>query len=83
MFSRASDASKVALAALVDHVKSWPFALIDCQIATPHLLRMGAREVSRKEFLRLLKRNLRGETRRRKWSVHATNGITLLPPILI
>ncbi len=69
MFSRTSDASKAALAALVDHVKSWPFALIDCQIATPHLSRMGAREVSRKEFLRLLKRSLRGKTRRCKWTV--------------
>ena len=54
MFSRGSDASKVALAALVGHVESWSSALIDCQIATQHLARMGAREVSRKEFLRLL-----------------------------
>ena len=75
MFSRVSDASKVALAALVEHVKSWPFALIDCQIATPHLSRMGASEVSREKFMRLLERSLQGGTRLGKWEPRAANGI--------
>ena len=68
MFSRVSDASKAALAALVEQIKSWPFALIDCQVATPHLSRMGAREVSREEFMRLLERSLQSETHLGKWA---------------
>lgn len=37
MFSRASDASKVALAHLVRQLEQWGFRFIDCQLPTPHL----------------------------------------------
>jgi leucyl/phenylalanyl-tRNA--protein transferase len=54
MFSRATDASKVALVVLVAHLKERGFPLVDCQIHTPLLESLGAREVSRREFLRAL-----------------------------
>jgi leucyl/phenylalanyl-tRNA---protein transferase len=54
MFSRATDASKVALAKLVEILKSRGFPLIDCQMRTPLLESLGAREIPRREFLRAL-----------------------------
>ena len=51
MFSKESDASKVALYFLVDKLKSEKYRLIDCQMYTEHLERMGAREIPRAEFL--------------------------------
>ncbi len=55
MFSRTTDASKVALAALVDWLKQHGFQLLDCQFITPHLASLGATEVSRARYLALLK----------------------------
>ena len=50
MFNRKTDASKVALAHLVSHLKQLDFALIDCQMTTSHLISLGAEEMSRKDF---------------------------------
>lgn len=55
MFSRKTDASKVALAHLVAQLQRWNFGMIDCQMTTPHLASLGAREISRAEFVRRLK----------------------------
>ncbi len=52
MFSRATDASKVALAALATELCARHFPLIDCQMNTRHLASLGAREIKRGEFLR-------------------------------
>jgi len=54
MFSRARDASKIALAGLVAHLNSAGFGLIDCQMHTRHLETLGAREIPRARFSRLL-----------------------------
>jgi leucyl/phenylalanyl-tRNA--protein transferase len=54
MFSRVKDASKIALAALVAHLRSSGFGLIDCQMRTRHLESLGAREIPRRQFARLL-----------------------------
>lgn len=54
MFSRADNASKVALAFLVDQLKVWDFKLIDCQVANDHLFSLGAVEIPREEFQQLL-----------------------------
>jgi leucyl/phenylalanyl-tRNA---protein transferase len=63
MFHKARDASKVALYWLVEKLKSKPGArLLDVQWQTPHLARMGAREVSREEYLVLLKAALATES---------------------
>jgi leucyl/phenylalanyl-tRNA--protein transferase len=50
MFSRFTDASKVALVALCKQLQQWDFTLVDCQVNNPHLVRMGAIEISRTEF---------------------------------
>ena len=52
MFSRATDASKVALAALACELRARGFPMIDCQMNTPHLASLGAREIKRTDFLR-------------------------------
>jgi leucyl/phenylalanyl-tRNA--protein transferase len=54
MFSRATDASKVALVALVQELKARGFPLIDCQMHTPLLASLGGREIPRRSFLRAL-----------------------------
>jgi leucyl/phenylalanyl-tRNA---protein transferase len=54
MFSRATDASKVALVKLVERVKTLGVRLIDCQQATRHLASLGAREIPRRDFAQLL-----------------------------
>ena len=51
MFSHKTDASKIALAHLSTQLKRWKFGMIDCQMNTPHLASMGAREIPRREFL--------------------------------
>ncbi|MEM1431450.1 MAG: leucyl/phenylalanyl-tRNA--protein transferase [Pseudomonadota bacterium] len=50
MFSRQTDASKVALAYLVDHLRRAGFTLFDTQFVTPHLTRLGAIEISRDRY---------------------------------
>ena len=50
MFSHATDASKIALAALIAFCRSWGIPLIDCQQATGHLASLGAREIPRAAF---------------------------------
>jgi len=56
MFSLETDASKVALAHLARLLAAKGFAVIDCQMSTPHLKSMGAREISRNEFCAGLER---------------------------
>jgi leucyl/phenylalanyl-tRNA--protein transferase len=51
MFSRKTDASKIALAHLAAQLARWNFGMIDCQMNTPHLASLGAREIPRKEFI--------------------------------
>lgn len=68
MFSSRSDASKVALVSLSRELVKWDFSLIDCQVTTPHLLRMGAREISRNQFIQRVQKALNFETKRGKWT---------------
>lgn len=56
MFSRASDASKVALAWLVAALRRSGAELLDCQFITPHLASLGAIEIDRDDYLELLRR---------------------------
>jgi leucyl/phenylalanyl-tRNA--protein transferase len=55
MFSNMSDASKIAFYHLVKFVSERNYKLIDCQLYTPHLESLGAQEVVRDRFLKLLK----------------------------
>lgn len=54
MFHRESNASKVALAALVERLRQQDFGLLDCQFQTDHLRSVGAIEIPRREYLRRL-----------------------------
>lgn len=56
MFSRIDDGSKIALVGLVHRLREWGFRLIDCQVYTDHLISLGAEEITRREFGRLLDR---------------------------
>ncbi|HEY7000962.1 MAG TPA: leucyl/phenylalanyl-tRNA--protein transferase [Candidatus Udaeobacter sp.] len=56
MFHRVTDASKIALVALVEHLRAQKFALLDTQWLTPHLQQFGGIEISRNNYLRLLRR---------------------------
>jgi len=55
MFSRRSDVSKLALVHLDRQLRDWGFGLLDCQVASDHLLSLGARTVPRSEFLEQLR----------------------------
>ena len=54
MFHLRSDASKLALLFLADHLRARGSTLIDCQVMTPHMRALGAREIARGRFLDLL-----------------------------
>lgn len=58
MFSRATDASKVGIVTLVERLREWGFALIDCQMPTRHLESFGARSIPRAAFAEALAMHL-------------------------
>lgn len=61
MFFRETDASKVALMALIDRLRARGYALLDTQWVTPHLEQFGAIEIRRAEYLRRLQKAMRLE----------------------
>ena len=69
MFHLKSDASKVALATLVERLKAWGFRFIDAQMTTEHLVSLGAQELSRRIFLKQLQSAMRHPTKRGKWRI--------------
>lgn len=58
MFSLVPDASKIALVHLARALEQHDFALIDCQMHTPHLASMGARDIARETFIDYLEGNV-------------------------
>ena len=66
MFSLERDASKVALARLVEECRARDIQVIDCQVASTHLAALGAREVSRSQFVALLRQYAKREPKA-KW----------------
>ncbi len=68
MFHLKADASKVALAALVERLESWHFEFIDAQMTTEHLMRFGAKELPRRDFLKRLAEALRKPGKKGSWS---------------
>lgn len=67
MFSRASDASKMALAWLSAQLRRWGFHLIDCQMPTEHLERLGAQRLARPSFTAELQQALTQPTHLGPW----------------
>ena len=54
MFSRTTNASKIAFVHLVKQLAHWRFGIIDCQMKTAHLASLGAREIPRTQFTRII-----------------------------
>jgi leucyl/phenylalanyl-tRNA--protein transferase len=73
MFSRQSDASKLAFVHLVRHLETQGVEMIDCQMHTAHLASLGAVLVSRSDFLVRLKQLQRLAQAENMWSYHARN----------
>jgi leucyl/phenylalanyl-tRNA--protein transferase len=73
MFSRKTDASKLALAHLCRQLDAWDFGLVDCQMETAHLASMGARPIPRKVFLREVKRLIKLQPVSSPWCFELTN----------
>lgn len=68
MFSRRSNASKIAFAHLVRYLLAHDFAMVDCQMRTEHLASLGGREIARDDFLARLQQLIRPEQRRGRWT---------------
>ncbi|MBC8316881.1 MAG: leucyl/phenylalanyl-tRNA--protein transferase [Desulfobulbaceae bacterium] len=68
MFSRQDNASKVALFHLVEMLRKWGFELIDCQVKSEHLVRLGAKEIPGLEFRQRLKKYAQIDQNPVKWN---------------
>ncbi|HSQ90860.1 MAG TPA: leucyl/phenylalanyl-tRNA--protein transferase, partial [Nitrospiraceae bacterium] len=67
MFTRIPDASKVALVSLVRQLQTWRFQIMDCQQSSPHVMRFGAEEIPRRDFLDHLAEALTLPGRHGRW----------------
>jgi leucyl/phenylalanyl-tRNA--protein transferase len=68
MFSRVTDASKVCLVKLSDYLKEWNYDLIDCQIESEHLGRMGAEQITRENFAHQLDQSCQKSPAEQAWT---------------
>lgn len=71
MFSCVSDASKVAFVFLVQQLRRWQFALIDCQIETAYLNQFGAELIARNKFIKLLNQYCQQPGKNKPWMIDA------------
>ncbi len=76
MFSMRTDASKTALAHLIHLAQQWDFHFIDCQVPSPHVMRLGAEAVSRERFLGELDTALKSPDRIGRWQFPTDMAIT-------
>lgn len=67
MFSHVTDASKIAIAHLAAQLQRWGYGMIDCQMNTPHLASLGAREIPRAEFMHRLRELIHYPNPPQKW----------------
>jgi leucyl/phenylalanyl-tRNA---protein transferase len=74
MFSRHTNASKIALAHLCMHLQRQGFGIIDCQMETTHLASLGARPIPRSDFIALLRRLVVADVRPGHWPTDAVRG---------
>lgn len=77
MFSRVSEASKVAFVFLVQQLRRWQFALIDCQIETAYLNQFGAELIPRNEFVMLLDQYCPLSGKSGSWTIEAELGASI------
>ena len=69
MFARQTDASKVAFVVLVRHLQRWGVPMIDCQMSTPHLASLGARDIPRAEFLEAMRHLVHQPPLGTRWAI--------------
>ncbi len=81
MFSRASNASKLALVALCQVLDAWGYGLIDCQVASEHLSRMGAMQMPRPQFLQVLKHLCTQPAPQQQWKQEQIPLLEWLPSV--
>jgi len=67
MFTKVNDASKVALVSLVRQLQTWGFRIVDCQQSSPHVMRLGAEEIPRAEFVAHVAAAVKLPDRRGRW----------------
>lgn len=81
MFHDATDASKIVLVHLVEHLKALRYTLLDCQVYSDHMASLGAREWPRARYLDALRAGLRQPTRRGAWNRTVPAGqVQFAPP---
>jgi leucyl/phenylalanyl-tRNA--protein transferase len=68
MFNKMSNASKTAFVRLVERLAAHDFKIIDCQITTGHLISLGAEEIKRREFIKILSASLKMDEKKGSWS---------------
>ena len=79
MFTLVDNASNVALVHLVRALAERSFNLIDCQVTTGHLMRMGAREIPRARFQKQLRKALTAPTLKGTWTYQEPAGMDVGP----
>ncbi|MEX2474828.1 leucyl/phenylalanyl-tRNA--protein transferase [Marinobacter sp.] len=67
MFSLEANASKVLMVHLAHQLNEWGYQLIDCQVESSHLLKMGARTIPRREFLSILRAGVDRSPSQNSW----------------
>jgi leucyl/phenylalanyl-tRNA--protein transferase len=67
MFTKVNDASKVGLVSLVRQLQTWGFRIVDCQQSSPHVMRLGAEEIPRAEFVVHVAAAVKLPDRRGRW----------------
>lgn len=72
MFTTVDDASKVALVRLVRQLQTWGFRIIDCQQSSPHVMRFGAEDIPRPNFIAQLSEAVTLRDRHGRWQFDAT-----------
>jgi len=73
MFTRKTDASKVALAYLVQQLKAWQFDFIDAQVSSEHMKSLGATDIPRRQFIHELQQTLKLSSRIGCWHFDYNN----------